>query len=48
MPEDTSTTYRALASSSRLTLLHALQERKREAAAEAEREAAEEPGAAGS
>jgi ferredoxin--NADP+ reductase len=29
-------------------MLHALQERKREAAAEAEREAAEEPGAAGS
>ncbi|WP_426311341.1 helix-turn-helix transcriptional regulator [Cellulosimicrobium sp. E-16] len=40
MPEDTSTTYRALASSSRLTLLHALQERGPMTVADLSREAA--------
>ncbi|MGM7423819.1 helix-turn-helix transcriptional regulator [Cellulosimicrobium sp. CpK407] len=39
MPEDTSTTYRALASSSRLTLLHALQERGPMTVADLSREA---------
>jgi len=39
VPEDTSTTYRALASSSRLTLLHALQERGPMTVAELSREA---------
>ncbi|KZM78427.1 metalloregulator ArsR/SmtB family transcription factor [Cellulosimicrobium sp. I38E] len=40
MPEDTSTTYRALASASRLTLLHALQERGPMTLADLSREAA--------
>lgn len=40
MPEDTSTTYRALASSSRLTLLHALQEHGPMTVADLSREAA--------